>query len=78
MEFRKIIEDLDQFQTIMMVEMKDNPELSCTIEKFSNNLHKIYDEVFFQTQCQVSIRDLRSGTHGPKPIDSVLSGSVGS
>ena len=61
MEFRKIIEDLDHFQTIMMVEMKDNPELSCTIEKFSNNLHKIYDEVFF-LNCQVSIRDPRSKT----------------
>jgi len=47
MEFRKIIEDLGHFQTIMMVEMKDNLELSNTIEKFSNNLHKIYDEVFF-------------------------------
>ena len=47
MEFRKIIEDLGHFQTIMMVEMKDNPELSNTIEKFSNNLHRIYDEVFF-------------------------------
>ena len=61
MEFRKIIEDLDHFQTIMMVEMKDNPELSCTIEKFSNNLHKIYDEVCF-LNCQVSIRDPRSKT----------------
>ena len=48
MEFRKIIEDLGHFQTIMMVEMKDNPELSNTIEKFSNNLHRIYDEVFFK------------------------------
>ena len=47
MEFRKIIEDLSHFETIMMAEMKDNPELSTTIEKFSNNLHKIYDEVFF-------------------------------
>ena len=47
MEFRKIIEDLSHFETIMMAEMKDNPELSTTIEKFSNNLQKIYDEVFF-------------------------------
>ena len=56
MEFRKIIEDLGHFQTIMMVEMKDNLELSNTIEKFSNNLHKIYDEVFFQNQPSLGNR----------------------
>jgi len=56
MEFRKIIEDLGHFQTIMMVEMKDNLELSNTIEKFSNNLHKIYDEVFFQIQSSLGNR----------------------
>ena len=47
MEFRKIIEDLSHFETIMMAEMKDNPELSSTIEKFSNNLQNICDEVNF-------------------------------
>ena len=60
MEFRKIIEDLGHFQTIMMVEMKDNLELSNTIEKFSNNLHKIYDEVFFFKFNQILVIEKKS------------------
>ena len=45
MEFRKIIEDLGNFQTIMMATLTDNPELSKSIETFSNNLHIKFDEV---------------------------------
>ena len=45
MEFRKIIEDLSHFETIMMATMQDNPELSSIIKKFTNNLHTIHDKV---------------------------------
>ena len=46
MEFRKIIEDLGNFQTIMMATLIDNQELSKSIETFTNNLHIKFDEVY--------------------------------
>ena len=46
MEFRKIIEDLGNFQTIMMATLTDNQELSKSIETLTNNLHIKFDEVY--------------------------------